>query len=205
MVDRVMLFIDYQNTYHIARTLYHDLTAPARYGQVDPGALGRLLVDQSPYDRELAGVRVYRWLPSATKDSKGYGASRAQIFTWDEDPAVTRPLWYPRDYPSSRPKEKGIDVALAVDFVMGAVKGWYNVGIMMSLDTDLKPALECVVDELQGIRVEVAAWNQVGERASWLSIKGSNLWCHWLNEPEYEAVRDDHDYNRGSRWRTRRN
>ena len=202
MGDRVMLFMDYQNTYRIARTLYHDLTAPARHGQVDPGALGRLLVEESPYDRELAGVRVYRGLPSAAKDPKGYGASRAQISTWDKDPAVTvvtRPLRYPPDYPTSKPEEKGIDVALAVDFVMGAVKGWYDVGIMMSLDTDLKPALECVADELHGIRVEVAAWNRVGARASRLSIKGSTLWCHWLNEPEYEAVRDDHDYNKGSR------
>lgn len=71
MTDRVMLFMDYQNTYRTARTLYHDLTAPARHGQVDPGALGRLLVEQSPYDRELAGVRIYRGLPSAAKDPKG--------------------------------------------------------------------------------------------------------------------------------------
>jgi hypothetical protein len=69
----------------------------------------------------------------------------------------------------------------------------------MSLDTDLKPALDCVVNELHGIRVEVAAWNYVGARASRLSIKDRSLWCHWLNEPEYEAVRDNHDYNKGSR------
>ncbi|MEA3502962.1 MAG: NYN domain-containing protein, partial [Actinomycetota bacterium] len=127
MSDKVMLFVDYQNTYRVARSRFHDLTVPSRYGQIDPGALGRLLVKQSSFDRELSGVRIYRGLPSGSKDPKGYSASRAQIATWEKDPMVTvatRPLRYPHDYPDSKPEEKGIDVALAVDFVMGAVKGW---------------------------------------------------------------------------------
>src|SRR5690606_17731727 len=83
-------------------------------------------------------------LPSASKDPKGYAAARAQIATWKKDPdvaVIARPLRYPDDYPSGKAEEKGIDVALAVDFVMRAVKGSYDVGIIMSLDTDLKPAM----------------------------------------------------------------
>ena len=199
--DRVMLFVDYQNVYRTARTLFHQVAAPHWEGQINPGALGRLLVERSRFDRTLSGVRVYRGLPSGAKDPKGYGAARSQVATWERDglvTVITRPLRYPDDWPDTKAEEKGIDVALAVDFVMGAVKGWFDVGIMMSLDTDLKPALETVLDELHGIRVEVAAWNRQGSRASRLSIPKRKLWCHWLHEVDYERVRDDHDYNRGA-------
>ena len=37
--------------------------------------------------------------------------------------------------PGERPREKGIDIALAIDFAMMAVRGEYYVGILMSTDT----------------------------------------------------------------------
>jgi hypothetical protein len=49
---------------------------------------------------------------------------------------VARPLRYPAAYPREKPEEKGIDVALAVDFVMMAARDEYDVGILMSTDTD---------------------------------------------------------------------
>ena len=58
---------------------------------------------------------------------------------------IQRTLRYPSDWPSRKAQEKGIDVALAVDFVMMAVAEEYDVGVLMSTDTDLKPALEAVV------------------------------------------------------------
>ncbi len=201
MSDRVMLFVDYQNSYHAAREVFHPPFAPHWEGQFDPGDLGRLLVERSPYDRTLAGVRVYRGFPSSSKDPKGYAACRAQIATWERDPDVTvvaRPLRYPPDYPDRKPEEKGIDVALAVELVMGAVKGWYDVGIIMSRDTDLRPAMEAVLDELHGIRIEVAAWTRPVVHTGRLSLKGRKIWCHWLNEDDYARVRDDHDYNKGA-------
>ncbi|HED65255.1 MAG TPA: NYN domain-containing protein [Planctomycetes bacterium] len=201
MADKVMLFVDYQNSYHAARDVFHHPSAPHWDGQFHPGRLGRLLVERSPYDRTLAGVRIYRGLPSSSKDPKGYAACRAQVATWDRDPDVTpitRPLRYPADYPQRKAEEKGIDVALAVDLVMGAVKDWYDVAIVMSRDTDLKPAMEAVLDELHGFRVEVAAWTMQNARAGRLSLPGRRLWCHWLDEDDYAHVRDDHDYNKGA-------
>ena len=144
MTDRVVLFLDYQNVYMSARSLFHPMGAPHWNGQIDPLALGRLLVDRSPFDRELAGVRVYRGLPESTKDPKGYGASQRQISSWAQAPeieVITRTLRYPQNWPTEKPKEKGIDVALAIDFALMDVRGDYDVGVLMSTDTDLKPAL----------------------------------------------------------------
>lgn len=202
MSERVVVFVDYQNTYRSARYIYHNDTGPHMLGQINPSALGQLLVSRSPYDRELAAIRVYRGLPSSKHDSKGYGASRAQTATWVKDPLVTvksRPLRYPKNYPLSNPEEKGVDVALAVDFVMGAAKGAFDVGVIMSLDTDLRPAIDTVMDELHGVRAEVAAFNNHGIHCPRLSVPGKKIWCHWIQPNEYTGLQDEHDYTQGAR------
>lgn len=201
MSKRVVLFIDYQNTYRSARAVYHNDTGPHMYGQIDPLALGNLLVNRSPYDRTLVGVMIYRGLPSSKHDRKAYGAARAQNATWERDPLVKvrkRPLRYPPDYPTSPPEEKGVDVTLAVDFVMGAAKGTYDVGVIMSLDTDLRPAVDTVLDDLHGVRVEVAAFNNHGMHCSRLSVPGKKIWCHWVQPDEYDTIKDLHDYTTGA-------
>ena len=134
MADRAIVFLDYQNVYMSAREAFYPSpsTEPHWEGQIDPLALGELMIECSPFERALAGVRIYRGIPNATKDSKGYGACRRQISAWSRStktPVVTRPLRYPRTWPHHKPEEKGIDVSLAVDFVLMAVQGDYDVGI----------------------------------------------------------------------------
>ncbi|MDR0284680.1 MAG: NYN domain-containing protein, partial [Propionibacteriaceae bacterium] len=150
---QVVLFIDYQNTYRATRACFHDhATDPAQFGQIWPLSIGQVLVNRSPFPRELSEVRVYRGLPSSHRDPKAYGAARRQNAAWTRDPEVhviSRPIRYPPGYPTThaigqKPTEKGIDVSLAVDFVTLAVQGKYDIGILMSLDTDLIPALEFV-------------------------------------------------------------
>ena len=74
--------------------------------------------------------------------------------------------------------------------------GAYDIGVIMSTDTDLLPALEFIRNRYTGIRhVAVAAWrNHGGNRR--LSVPGMNIWCHWLYQTDYEAVSDPTDYNR---------
>ncbi|MDE0709488.1 MAG: NYN domain-containing protein [bacterium] len=198
MADRVVLFVDYQNVYMAARQAFDPSprAIPHWEGQVDPLVLGQLLVTRSPFDRTLTGVRMYRGLPDSTKDPKGYGACMRQIATWsrpEEVQVVARPLRYPYGWPSNKPEEKGIDVSIAVDFVLMAARGDYDVGILMSADTDLKPALEAVVS-LGAARVEVAAWSSQYGHSRRLAIKGRGLWCHWLDDSECRSVQDTRDY-----------
>ncbi len=90
------------------------------------------------------------------------------------DQVTTRTLRYPRDWPREREHEKGIDVQLAIHLVARAVRGEDEVGILMSTDTDLKPALE-FVRGLQGDpypRCEVAAWSSPSGHSRRLSISG---------------------------------
>jgi hypothetical protein len=184
------------------------LQAPHWEGHVDPVLLAQHLAADSPFDRQLGQVRVYRGQPDASKDRKGYAACSRQVGLWRQSQLVnvtTRTLRYPRGWPNpyqpgERPQEKGIDVALAIDFVAMAVRDEYDVGILMSTDTDLKPALEAVaaLTASQRKRAEVAAWSVPGRHDRRLAISGRNLFCHWMDEGIYSRIADPTDYSKGT-------
>jgi NYN domain len=120
-----------------------------------------------------------------------------QVGEWERSPLITtvvRPLRYPGDWPDAPAQEKGIDVALAIDFLRLAIEQAYDVGILFSLDTDLVPALE-MVSTLKLARVEVAAW----AKAFRLRLPGTTLpWCHHLSRADYLTVADPTDYTKPS-------
>lgn len=78
-----------------------------------------------------------------------------------------------------------------------AVRDEYDVGIVMSTDTDLKPALEFVAGLTNAHgkpRAEVAAWSGEGQHNRRLAIKTRNLYCHWVGKDAYAAVADPTNY-----------
>jgi hypothetical protein len=201
-LERVVVFLDWQNVYKGARNLFHLDRGPVQLGNIHPMRLGARLAEGRPgHARELKQVRIYRGQPDSTRDPKSYAANRRQQVAWERAGAkvIQRTLRYPPDWPNHKAQEKGIDVALAVDFVMMAVAKEYDVGILMSTDTDLKPALEAVV-ALGGNRdphCEVAAWTDPVRHTSRLSIPQVRLWCHHLVLDDYKAMADARDYTLG--------
>jgi uncharacterized LabA/DUF88 family protein len=209
MSDRVVVFIDYQNVYRGARDAFHDHRLdPHWYGQIDPILVGNLLTGMGKGDRELRQVRVYRGLPVNKRDQRGYAAARRQIATWRRNEAVdvsTRPLRYPDGWPANvkpgeKPREKGIDVALAVDLAVMAARKECEVAIVFSADTDIAPALEYACEQKRAWgkpKVEVAAWRAEGKHNPRLNVSGGSVWCHWIDENSYKSVRDLTDYTIG--------
>jgi uncharacterized LabA/DUF88 family protein len=205
MPDRVVVFLDWQNVYKGARETFASYGAPHWEGQVDPVALAQHVTADSTYDRQLQQVRIYRGLPDNKHDPRGYAASRRQAATWQRSPltqVTMRPLLYPRGWPAShqpgeKPREKGIDIALAIDFVVMAVHREYDVGILMSTDTDMKPALEAVAEMTgaRGVRAEVAAWSVPEMHCRRLSIASRRLYCHWVGKDVYDQICDPTDYS----------
>jgi uncharacterized LabA/DUF88 family protein len=201
-VARAAIFIDYQNCYSGARAAFHSWDAPYTDGQIDPLKLAELIVQKDVHDHELTQVRIYRGRPDSLKEPGAYAANLRQCTRWERSSAhvrvLTRALRYPAGWPKERAEEKGIDVALAIDFVMMAIRGEYDVGVVVSTDTDLKPALEAVMS-LGGDpypRAAVAAWSSSTGHSRRLSISGHRLWCHWLSHDHYLEVRDTTDYTR---------
>lgn len=200
-MTRVSVFIDYQNTYKGARAMLGAAYDPDfTVGQVFPRRLGVFLCDRGRSvdpARQLEKVQVYRGEPSAKHSPKGQSACQRQIRFWLAQAAVeafTRPLKY---YDVGRgadgnviwePREKGIDVMIALAMVMGAVRDDYDVAVLMSADSDLAPAVETVQD--LGKRCEVASWDGRGR----ISTPGRTTWCHWLDNRAYRLVQDPTDY-----------
>ena len=199
---RAVVFLDYQNVYKGAREAFGLRGQPSRRGQVDPLRLAELIIARHPDETHLAGVRVYRGRPDSAKDPRAYAANMRQSAAQEKRgeglvSVITRTLRYPSDWPSSPAQEKGIDVALAVDFVTMALGGAYEVGILFSTDTDLLPALEAVIglDSHPYPRCEVAAWSEPGTYSRRLQVPNRRIWCHWLGPDDYAAVEDPTDYN----------
>jgi hypothetical protein len=201
VAPRLCVFVDYQNVYKGAREAFHSYGEPPNKGQIHPLRLGELLVAKDTLNQpELLGVRVYRGRPDSSKDPIGYGANLRQCTYWESSSPAVKVIWrtlrYPRNWPQEKEEEKGIDVALAVDLVAMAVRGEYDIGVVMSTDTDLKPALEAVaaLDGDPFPRVAVAAWSSPVGHSRRLAISGRRLWCHWLDEADYQWCADSTVY-----------
>lgn len=198
---RVIVFIDYQNVYKGAREAFDWTNQPGSFGQIDPLLLGQHLISQYP-DRVLTQVRVYRGRPSQKRDPRGYAANQRQLAVWNQTTdvkPVLRDLRYPPGWPNcpEKPQEKGVDVALAVDFVRLAIHDRYDIGVVFSADTDLRPALESVLELDNAPKVEVAGWKPDGRYGSRLRLPNHKaIWCHWLDEQQHQTVSDPANYGK---------
>lgn len=162
-MPRIAALIDWQNAYKSAREAFGWRDWPNEYGNFSPYELGRLLA--AGHDRgdqgELVRVVVYRGLPSNRHDPEGYAANRRQSAAWmAEAPEIVipklRPLRYAAD--GTDPREKGIDVQLAIDAVELILTNRCDVAVVLSHDTDLLPAVEALVRLRGRSSVETASW-----------------------------------------------
>ncbi len=193
---RVAVFIDYQNCYHAAREAFHAAGDPMTGGQFWPKTFANLLASKGSGAVDLTYVGVYCGIADPRREPKTAAARQKQIAAWQKAGVnvVTRPLRY-GNWPREPAEEKGIDVKLAIDVVMGAVQGFYDVGIIGSCDTDLGPVVEALL-ELKATRgtpdVEVLAWK---DRQNKIGVAGAALVYRWVGDLDYAAMRDFTDYN----------
>lgn len=200
VADRVIVFIDAQNVYRLAKDCFGGTPPNHTDGQVNPLLLSELLASRGPAgaERALSEVRVYTGRPESSKEPKSYAAHMRQCQAWERLGVVVIPrtLRYPPSWPAERAREKGVDVQLAIDFVAGAVDGRYDVGVIFSTDTDLRPALEFVAERFNGSpRAESAAWSAPNGNRGLRALNPRPTWCHMLDRAAYLSVRDPRDYN----------
>ena len=203
MPKRVVIFVDYQNAYRSAREIFHErFQDPPWMGQFDPLLLGEHILRSGNFPaRTISQIRMYRGLPDSAKQPGSHGAATSQISKWESLPNVkvkARPLRYPPGFPKFKPIEKDIDVQIALDFALMAVRGEYDVGVLMSGDTDLLPALEEVLN-LTSVVVEVAAWRADAPPRHRLRLPGVQIRCHWIDRLAYQAMADGADYTKRAR------
>jgi uncharacterized LabA/DUF88 family protein len=192
MKDRVVIFIDYQNVFKVANNYFLGQNSPAKF-EIAMHKIALKVIEYKKHVRELKQIRIYTGIPSKFKQPKSHALASKRIESWKLDPLVkviTRPVSYPVGWPKfhkpgENPREKGIDVKLAIDFVTMAIRGEYDIGILFSVDTDLKPALEFVLSDDVSARAEVAAWRRKASNQIRLALSGNRPFCHWLTEDDF--------------------
>ncbi len=194
---RLVLFIDDQNVRKSARSAFFLPTYHHVYGQVDPVKLGNLICSKTKpeYVRTLHQVRVYTGRPDSRKEPTSYAAHMKQCDYWEKCgvKVIHRKLRYPQEWPNEKPIQKGVDVALALDFVIMACDDDYDIGVIASTDRDLIPAMEFVYSRFKGSpSFEVMAW----AGTNWLSIPKHKIWCHHLDINDYNNCADLTDYTK---------
>ena len=139
--ERVCIYIDGSNFYHYLKD--REVAFPFNTGvRFDYKAFADYLVG----DRNTISVRYYTGVfrnvddsPKSAQLLKGQQKFLAQL----ENDGLTvvrgRIL-----YDGGRPREKGTDVKIAVDLVVGAVDDLYDTALLIRSDTDLIPALRYV-------------------------------------------------------------
>jgi uncharacterized LabA/DUF88 family protein len=196
----VAVFIDSQNLRRDSRRAFHDNTGPNNLGQIYPRKLAELLASRGPKNattsRVLDAVRVYCGEPNPSKDKRAHSAHLRQRAAWLAAGVEVRhrPLQYPDDWPNSPEQEKGVDVFLAVDLLYHALRKNFEVGIVVSTDTDLIPALLAVCDLTRAWgkpKIEVASWGVLRKQ---LLAEPYHIHWHAMQEPDYLAVQDTTDY-----------
>jgi hypothetical protein len=200
-MPRVAVFFDWQNAYHCARDAFCDPDDPSRFGNFRPKAMAELLADKGPSGpprRVVSFIGIYVGAPDPRRDAQGAAAQSRRIASWQRDGAglvavKSRGLRYPPGRPISEAEEKGVDVQLAIDAMVMAVRGEYDVAIIVSADTDLLPVVEglLALKALNGTPdVEVVGWKGLSKG---LSVAGVPV--RWIGDRDFDTVKDHTDFN----------
>ena len=143
---RLVVFIDYQNMYRSAREAFGWLAEGGHFGSFRPYGLGRQLVrDES---RVLSQVRVYTGIHTPYRNPAQHGQMQRRMLSWvatapEKVQVFPRMLRYDAN---GKPREKGVDVELAIDIVSLATDDAFDVLAVASADTDLVPAIQFVAN-----------------------------------------------------------
>jgi uncharacterized LabA/DUF88 family protein len=200
-MPRVAVFFDWQNAYHCARDAFCDENSSSRYGNFWPKGMAQLLAEKGPADarREVSFIGCYVGAADPRRDVLGARAQSWRVASWLRDAGAlltvkTRGLRYPPGRPITEAEEKGVDVQLAIDAMVMAVRDEYDVGVIVSADTDLLPVVEglLALKAMNGKpEVEVVGWKGLTKG---LNVPGVPML--WIGPRDFHTVRDDTDYNR---------
>ena len=119
----------------------------------------------------------------ASETNAAYLRQKASWEQIEQVEVVDRPLQYIKGQP---PRQKGVDVAMALDIVTLGSRGEYDCAAVVSTDTDLLPAIE-YIKELGSPSIEVACWwsKRLHKR---LRLREGWIWCHRLSSEDYDSV-----------------
>lgn len=220
---RAAIVVDYQNVHLVGHNAFgSSRTLRPHETLVDPLLFAQqLLLARNAAQTAgeppaiLKRVLVYRGIPAAEHDPKGYSRNLSQQSHWERDDRVAvflRPLKYEyqRDATGHHatdldgkkivigpPREKGADVLCALAAVREAQEPDVDVVILASSDSDLVPAID-EVRRLGTAKIETFTWWDAELRRGFRlhpTDRSKPIWCTRLDVQSFNACRDRHTYD----------
>ncbi|EKE20429.1 MAG: protein of unknown function DUF88 [uncultured bacterium] len=138
-IKRVAVFIDGSNFYYKLKSIGISNITYFKYGE---------FASWLAVDRKIANKRYYVGVVKAKEnDEKGQKMRRGQRRLFNNLNSTKCGFIIERGYLMKNDgvfHEKGVDVKMAVDLLVGAYENIYDVAILVSSDTDLIPAIQKV-------------------------------------------------------------
>ena len=185
-----MAYFDAQNLYMHAKAAFGH-THP----NFDPTKLHQHVCDRLGLRKTL--THLYSGIPDRKHSPfwAEYWTKRKLALKRSGVHVVTRPLRYHQYAGTLVPREKGIDVRLALDVVSLARKQQYDVAILFSQDQDLVEVVDEVRDisKEQGRLIRLVSVFPTGPNAT--SRRGIDR-TEWVtvDQADYDACLDERDY-----------
>lgn len=149
---KVIVLVDGSNFYHRAREIGIRTSWQFNYRR-----FAEWLAEGRPIGECVYYTGVISKRPNDIK-SQQLVSDQQRLFAYLESPAQGFQIF--RGHVMKQPgqyKEKGVDVKLAVDLVLKAVKNYFDTAILVSSDTDLIPAIAAIHEF--GKRVEYVGFS----------------------------------------------
>ena len=189
------LYVDYQNVHFTAWECFSAYGTPVYDCLIHPGRFADQILaarrGKGYQDVDLTEIDVFRGWPSRRHEGAQHARVQRQASNSTRDRRVKmhlRTLQYPRDWPTSPAKEKGVDVEMAIEIVRAGLTGAADLVIVATRDTDIVPAIE-LVSASTGASVELAGWHGQSE----LKVAGASG-SVLLQRPAFNRSRDTLNY-----------
>jgi uncharacterized LabA/DUF88 family protein len=150
---RVVTFFDCQNLFKASEALWG-----YSFPNFDPIKLAKHIVEKKRKESwKLEGIRLYTGIHDKKINPKWYHFW-TQKFSYHKK-ADTRVSYFtsPLRYANGIPREKGVDVRIALDLVRMARKNEYDVALLFSQDNDFAE----VAQEIREIAKEYERWIKI--------------------------------------------
>ena len=183
----VVIYVDYENVRHWQRHAFSG--TPHDFSVI---RLGELLASRRREKSHLYSCRVYRGTPNRRLDNERWKTQNAWLERQKNDHRfvfVTQDMKYRRSETGYTPREKGVDVSLAIDLVMHPFRFPGCAAILLSRDEDLRPALRAFVEHVEDESpIEVATCRPLSRLYLGLTL---SPWCHYLTQEDFELIREN--------------
>ena len=188
---RVVAFFDSQNLFKSVKKLWG-----YSHPNFNPIELSKLLVAKYAHQGwVLVGIRVYTGIHSPKISPAWHNFWVRKLAVHSNQDSRVRTFTRLLQYSDGIPREKGIDVRIALDLVRMARLNEYDVALLFSQDNDFAE----VADEIRDIAREKRQWLKIVtafpcDSASKMS--GGIRKTDWIRiqKPEYDACIDTSDY-----------